>query len=76
MSCPESHPYAYDNYGDNDYCCAIDPAKDPYPSDYCVDDNNVMRGQSCEHEPPCDNHPSVVPEEDDSAKGLIFKMIS
>jgi len=59
VSCPASHPFAYDYYGTNDYCCAHDPAQNP-DSDYCVDDNDQMLGVGCEHEPPCDNHPSVV----------------
>ena len=75
MGCPESHPYAYDYYGDNDYCCPHDPAENP-DSDLCEDDDNNLWGKECEHEPPCDNHPSVVREEVDSAKGLIFRMIS
>ena len=74
VGCPESHPYAYDNYGNYDYCCAHDPSQDP-DSDYCVDDTDQMQGQACGN-PPCDNHPSVVPQEVDSAKGLIFRMIS
>ena len=73
MGCPESHPFAYDYYGDKDYCCAHDPAQ---TDDYCLADDNEMLGKACEHEPPCDNHPSVVREEVDTAKGLIFKMIS
>ena len=71
MGCPESHPYAYDYEGDNDYCCAHDPAQ---TDDYCVDDGRVDR-LACPN-PPCDNHPSVVDEEVDSATGLIFKMFS
>ena len=71
--CPESHPFAYDYYGDNDYCCAHDPAQ---TDDYCLADDNEMLGRACEHTPPCDNHPSVVDEEVDSATGLIFKMFS
>ena len=68
VGCPESHPYAYDYYGYKDYCCAHDPAQDP-DSDYCVDDSNEMLGKACEHEPPCDNHPSVVDE--GKGKGFI-----
>merc|ERR1712227_844423 len=59
VGCPSSRPFAYDYYGNNDYCCPHDPAQNP-DTDYCIDDNDEMLGMQCEHEPPCDNHPSVV----------------
>jgi len=59
VGCPASRPFAYDYYGNNDYCCPHDPAQNP-DTDYCIDDNDEMLGMQCEHEPPCDNHPSVV----------------
>ena len=62
MGCPESHPYAYDYYANNDYCCAHDPAQDP-DSDYCRDDSDEVVGQACENwgvSTPCENHPSVT----------------
>ena len=64
MGCPESHPYAYDYYGDNDYCCAHDPAQ---TDDECLVGNEML-GQACEN-PPCDDHPSVVDE--GKGKGFI-----
>ena len=56
--CPESHPYVYDYYENNDYCCPYDPAQNP-DSDYCGD-GNVFEGKKCDLEPPCDDHPSVT----------------
>merc|ERR1712003_565118 len=52
--CPESHPYAYDYDGDNDYCCPHDPDDDP--DDFCRDEGFNFKGIECD-EPPCENFP-------------------
>ena len=73
MGCPASHPFAYDYYGSSDYCCPHDPAENP-DSDFCIDEDDYFKGKECEHEPPCDNHPSVVPQVD-GKKSQMIKLI-
>ena len=55
-------PFAYDYYGDNDYCCSIEVT------------NGDCDGtaSNCDHEPPCDNHPSVMSDEADDEEGESF----
>ena len=58
--CSEDFPFAYDYHGDNDYCCAEE----------LINDDCHGYARSCSHEPPCENHPSVMSDEaDDNIDG-------
>ena len=56
--CPESHPFVYDYFEDEDACCTEEVGDDGFGGDHCAGAYVY-----CDEKGPCQNHPSVVEEE-------------
>ena len=57
LVCPEDMPFVYTYLDDNDSCCS----KEISESGSCLETFDY-----CDHDPPCESHPSVITENDNN----------